>query len=79
MNNFKKVYGTLVLLSLLIFAGCSDPASADETFVASSKSTVFHKPSCTYAQQIPESMKITFHSRSDAVNSGYSPCGVCKP
>lgn len=49
------------------------------TYVGSVNSDKFHDPSCSHAKRIKEGNLVTFSSRDDAVNSGYSPCGVCHP
>lgn len=48
-------------------------------FVASSNSNKFHKPYCRWAKKIHDSNKISFNSRSEAINQGYEPCKVCQP
>lgn len=57
----------------------SSSSSSGMTYVASAKSNKFHYPSCSYAKKIKDSNKITFSSRDEAVDSGYSPCAVCSP
>lgn len=49
------------------------------TYVASTNSDKFHEPSCSQAKRIKEGNKITFSSREDAINAGYSPCSICCP
>lgn len=56
-----------------------DTYSNGETYVGSSNSDKFHYPSCPHAKRIKDYNKVTFPSRDDAVNSGYSPCSVCNP
>ena len=57
----------------------SSSSDSSVTYWASSKSGKFHYPSCEWAQKIYGSNKVVFHSRSDAINSGYVPCQVCGP
>ena len=57
----------------------SSASDSGVTYVASSKSGKFHTPGCEWAQKIASSNKVVFHSREDAINSGYSPCKVCSP
>ena len=57
----------------------SSRTSSNITYVASSNSDKFHEPSCSQAKRINEENKITFSSREDALNAGYSPCGICYP
>ena len=54
-------------------------SSSGSTFWASSNSGKFHKPSCEWAQKISGKNKVVFHSRDEAISSGYSPCSVCNP
>ena len=49
------------------------------SYVGSVNSDKFHDPSCSQAQRIKDSNLITFSSREDALNSGYSPCSFCNP
>ncbi|WP_295029882.1 Ada metal-binding domain-containing protein [Methanobrevibacter sp.] len=56
-----------------------DSSSSSVTYVASSKAGKFHNPGCEWAQKISSSNKVVFHSRDDAINSGYVPCKVCSP
>lgn len=49
------------------------------TYWGSSKSGKFHRPSCEWAQKINSNNKVVFHSRDEAINSGYQPCSVCSP
>lgn len=48
-------------------------------YVASEKSDKFHFEDCHYVNQIKPYNKITFSSREQAINAGYSPCKVCCP
>jgi micrococcal nuclease len=48
-------------------------------YVGNKKSYVFHKPSCPYANKIPEKGRIVFRSRVDPIKIGYSPCKKCRP
>lgn len=49
------------------------------SFVASINSDKFHYASCASAKRIKSYNKITFSSRSKAINSGYTPCATCRP
>lgn len=52
-------------------------SSSGSTFWGSSNSGKFHKPSCEWAQKISGKNKVVFHSRDEAISSGYQPCSVC--
>ena len=57
----------------------SSSSSSGATYWASSNSGKFHKPSCEWGQKISSKNKVVFHSRDEAVSSGYVPCQVCSP
>lgn len=57
----------------------SSSTSSGATYWGSSKSGKFHRPSCEWGQKISSSNKVVFHSRDQAINSGYVPCQVCSP
>ncbi|MEE0943349.1 MAG: Ada metal-binding domain-containing protein [Methanobrevibacter sp.] len=57
----------------------SSSSSSGDTYWASSSSGKFHKPSCEWAQKISSKNKVVFHSRDEAISSGYQPCSVCSP
>lgn len=57
----------------------SSSSSSGATYWASSKSGKFHRPSCEWGQKIASKNKVVFHSRDQAINSGYVPCQVCSP
>ena len=61
------------------YSTSSSSSSSGITYVASQNSDKFHYPSCSAANRIKDSNKITFSSREDAVSRGYSPCGICLP
>jgi len=46
-------------------------------FHGNTSSHVFHKPGCKYFNC--RNCKAVFKSKSEAVNDGYKPCGICKP
>lgn len=48
-------------------------------YVASSGGTKFHLPTCSHAQRILPANLVTFATRQEALDAGYSPCSVCKP
>ena len=46
-------------------------------YIGNVRSHKFHRPDCI---GLPvEDNRVTFASRSEAVNAGYEPCGRCKP
>ena len=46
-------------------------------YVGSNRSNTFHRPSCRYVKRIQAENLISFESRAEAINYGYSPCKVC--
>ena len=54
-------------------------SSSGSAYWASSNSDKFHKPSCEWAQKISSKNKVVFHSKDEAISSGYQPCSVCNP
>ena len=57
----------------------SSSSSSSQTYWGSSNSGKFHYPSCEWGQKISSKNKVVFHSRDEAINSGYQPCQVCSP
>lgn len=60
-------------------ASSSSSSSSGQTYWASANSDKFHNPSCEWAQKISSKNKVVFHSRDEALSSGYQPCQVCSP
>lgn len=48
-------------------------------FIGSIQSDKFHKPTCRWAKSIKSHNETWFSDVNDALNQGYSPCGVCRP
>lgn len=48
-------------------------------YVLNTSTKKFHRPSCSDVKKINPENYSTISSRSDAISSGYSPCGRCKP
>lgn len=48
-------------------------------YVASKRSTKFHRPGCMWAEKISPKNRVVFKSRDEALNKGLSPCRVCYP
>ncbi len=49
-----------------------------ETVVASKNGTKYHLPWCSGALRIKEENKITFNTKKEAEDAGYSPAANCK-
>jgi methylphosphotriester-DNA--protein-cysteine methyltransferase len=74
----------IVLLALTAFVSPAYPrapqrSSSTASYCASSRSNVFHRPSCLYVSRINPSNLITFETREEAQRSGRRPCKVCRP
>ena len=56
-------------------------ATKDETdvYIGNKNSKVFHTPDCSGVSSMNEKNKVTFSSREEAVEAGYTPCSSCKP
>jgi hypothetical protein len=83
------------LSALLLAAGLLNPAAAlvpvmappavareaekEAQFLASRKSSVYHRPSCRYVRQIKQENLIGFKTRQEAESAGYRACKVCQP
>ena len=78
MNNYEK-YESSVDVDGNDSDDESSSTSSSITYVASVNSDKFHEPSCSQAKRIKDGNRITFSSRDDAINAGYSPCGICYP
>lgn len=51
----------------------------DVMYIGNKKSMRFHLPTCRSVTQMKESNKMFFHSREEAVEGNYIPCGDCNP
>lgn len=49
------------------------------SYIGNSNSMKFHDSDCRYGLKVSDVNRVTFDSRSDAINSGYKPCKVCDP
>ena len=55
-------------------------SSGKTTYVLNTSSKKFHEPDCGGVKQIDQSNKETVtDTRDSLIQSGYSPCGICKP
>lgn len=70
----KKIAITAITTILITLAAA--PAMATD-YLANPRSMKFHYYGCRTIKH-PENF-ISIGSRDEAVNAGYSPCGVCKP
>lgn len=54
-------------------------APIKDIYVASKKSQVFHKSTCSSAKRISPKNLVHYKTRQDAINDGKRPCKTCKP
>ncbi len=54
-------------------------APTKDTYVASKKSQVFHKSTCSSAKRISPENLVHYKTRQDAINDGKRPCKSCNP
>jgi len=57
----------------------SNSETAEQKYVASTSSSVFHKPDCRWAQNIAPTNLVTYKSQNEAIKDGKRPCKSCKP
>ena len=56
------------------------PAQAQScVYIGNRKSHKFHRPDCRYGKKISPGNRTCFDFREEAINTGYTPCKVCKP
>ncbi len=53
--------------------------TAEQGFVASKNSKVFHKPNCSSAKRIKPGNLVTYSTKAKAAEAGKRPCKICKP
>jgi len=54
-------------------------ATTKDTYVASKKSQVFHKSTCSSAKRISPENLVHYKTREDAIDDGKRPCKSCNP
>jgi len=57
----------------------SSEQTSEYMYVGSQNSTIYHKPSCRWAQKIASYNLVTFKDAADAKSYGYRACKVCRP
>lgn len=74
----KRVLAAMAAVCFLSFAAGAGFA-ADCNFVASKGGEKYHLATCGTAKNIKEENKVCFSYPEEAVQAGYTACGVCKP
>lgn len=54
-------------------------ADTEVLYIGNKKSMRFHYPDCHSVSQMKDKNKVEFSSREEAIDSGYIPCGDCRP
>ena len=75
MKRFFAIVAAFCLLTLAAGAGFA----ADCNFVASKAGGKYHVPTCGTAKNIKDGNKVCFAYPEEAIQAGYSACGVCNP
>ncbi len=83
MKTLLALFTSAALAFVVAFAApaakpAPTPAPA-ATYCGSSKSNVYHYPTCSAAKRIAASNRITFATKEEAAKRGYRPCKICKP
>lgn len=73
----KRISAVLAVVCFLTFT--TGAFAADCNFVASKGGEKYHGAACGTAKNIKEENKICFAYPEEAIQAGYSACGVCKP
>lgn len=68
-----------LIFAVFIVLSLSMEAFAAGNYVASRKSNVFHKASCSYVDQIKSSNKVYYKTPQDAIKAGKRGCYRCHP
>lgn len=68
-----------IIFAVFIVLSLSIEAFAAGNYVASRKSNVFHKASCSYVDQIYSSNKVYYNTPQDAIKAGKRGCYRCHP
>ena len=54
-------------------------AEINTVYIGNRNSHVFHLPSCSGVKTMSEKNKVTFDTREEALDQGYTPCSLCDP
>ena len=77
-SNGKQLYVSTEELSTQTI-GTPPPATESSAYIGNKNSKVFHETYCSSVSKMSDKNKVTFTSRKEAVDSGFSPCGSCEP
>jgi micrococcal nuclease len=57
----------------------SGSETAEQRYIASKSSSVFHRPDCRWAQNISPANLVTYKNKDEAIKDGKRPCKSCNP
>ena len=57
----------------------SDYVNAVSSYEGNKNSKVFHKVGCSFAKKMSDANKVSYKTREDFIEKGYSPCKSCNP
>lgn len=59
--------------------GSSYHTGTSDSYIGNLETGKFHAPGCGDVDKMANGNKVSFSSRDEAINAGYSPCGHCNP
>jgi methylphosphotriester-DNA--protein-cysteine methyltransferase len=74
----KRVWAAVAAICFLTFTAGAGFA-ADCNFVASKGGEKYHNAACGIVKNIKDENKLCFNYPEEAIQAGYSACGMCKP
>lgn len=66
------------IITMAMLATCL-MSSAAFAYVGNSNSYKFHIKGCRAEQKIRADHRVYFETRDEAINAGYTQCGICHP
>lgn len=67
---------TILVMALALCGATTQPKTS---YVASSKGSVYHLPSCSATKRIAVKNFITYDTKEDAEKAGKTACKICHP
>lgn len=74
-----KIYKHIVLFIMVLSMLVAPLSAYAETYVANSRSGIFHYQGCQWEQKMREENRVYYEDRNDCIADGYRPCKVCRP
>ena len=57
----------------------AQPVKKQESYVGNAKTKKFHRATCSVLKRTNSNNLVILHSREEAAQKGYKPCGKCIP